>query len=86
MRGVVTADALRPYAPGVWDPDAGPAELYYLPEDSPRPEMSLPVEHPEKVQQLKELFWEAAEEYKVLPCSRPCPPSSASCRRGTAAA
>ena len=30
---VLTPDALRPYAPGVWDPDAGPAELYYLPDD-----------------------------------------------------
>jgi arylsulfatase A-like enzyme/uncharacterized membrane protein len=30
---VVTPEALRPYAPGVWDPDADPAELYYLPDD-----------------------------------------------------
>ena len=30
---VLTAEALAPYAPGVWDPDADPAELYYLPDD-----------------------------------------------------
>ena len=30
---VLTPEALAPYAPGVWDPDAGPAELYYLPDD-----------------------------------------------------
>jgi arylsulfatase A-like enzyme len=30
---LITPDALKPYAPGVWDPDAGPAELYYLPDD-----------------------------------------------------
>ena len=29
----MTPDALAPYAPGVWDPDAGPVELYYLPDD-----------------------------------------------------
>ena len=63
---VVTPDALRPYAPGVWDPDAGPAELYYLPEDFTQAR-NVAAEHPEKVQQLKELFWEEAEKYKVLP-------------------
>ena len=30
---VLTPEALKPYAPGVWDPDADPAELYYLPDD-----------------------------------------------------
>ena len=30
---VLTPDALAPYAPGVWDPDADPVELYYLPDD-----------------------------------------------------
>ena len=39
---VITPDALRPYAPGVWDPDADPAELYYLPMTSPRPTTSRP--------------------------------------------
>ena len=63
---VITPDALRPYAPGVWDPDAGPAELYYLPDDFTQAK-DLAAEHPEKVQELKDLFWEEAERYKVLP-------------------
>ncbi len=63
---VITPDALKPYAPGVWDPDAGPAELYYLPDDFTQAH-DLAAEHPDKVQALKDLFWEEAEKYKVLP-------------------
>ena len=63
---VITPDALKPYAPGVWDPDAGPTELYYLPEDFTQAK-DVAAEHPEKVQELKDLFWEEAERYKVLP-------------------
>ena len=63
---VLTPEALAPYAPGVWDPDAGPAELYYLPDDFTQAH-DLAAEHPEKVQELKDLFWEEAERYKVLP-------------------
>ncbi len=62
----LTPDALAPYAPGVWDPDAGPAELYFLPDDFSQAK-DLAAEHPEKVQDLKDLFWEEAERYKVLP-------------------
>ena len=63
---VLTPDALRPYAPGVWDPDAGPVELYYLPDDFTQAK-DLAAQHPEKVQALKDLFWVEAERYKVLP-------------------
>ena len=63
---VVTPDALRPYAPGVWDPDADPAELYYLPDDFTQAK-DLAADHPGKVAELKELFWAEAEKYKVLP-------------------
>ena len=63
---VLTPDALAPYAPGVWDPDAVPAELYYLPDDFTQAH-DVAAEHPEKVQELKDLFWEEAERYKVLP-------------------
>ena len=63
---MLTPDALKPYAPGVWDPDAGPAELYYLPDDFSQAK-DLAAEQPDKVQELKELFWEEAERYKVLP-------------------
>ena len=63
---VITPDALKPYAPGVWDPDAGPAELYYLPDDFTQAN-DLAAEHPEKVEELKALFWQEAERYNVLP-------------------
>jgi len=63
---VVTPDAIRPYAPGVWDPDADPVELYYLPEDITQAK-DLAADHPEKVAELRELFWQEAEKYKVLP-------------------
>ena len=63
---VVTPEALKPYAPGVWDPDAGPTELYYLPDDFTQAH-DLAADHPDKVQELKDLFWEEAEKYKVLP-------------------
>ncbi len=63
---LLTPEALAPYAPGVWDPDSGPAELYYLPDDFTQAK-DLAAEHPEKVQELKDLFWEEAERYKVLP-------------------
>ena len=43
-----------------------PAELYYLPDDFSQAK-DLAAEHPEKVQELKELFWQEAEQYKVLP-------------------
>jgi len=63
---LLTPEALAPYAPGVWDPDSGPAELYYLPDDFSQAK-DLAAEHPEKIQELKDLFWEEAERYKVLP-------------------
>ena len=63
---VLTPDALKPYAPGVWDPDDDPVELYYLPDDFSQAH-DLAAEHPEKVEELKELFWEEAEKYNVLP-------------------
>jgi arylsulfatase len=63
---VVTPEALGPYAPDVWDPDADPAELYYLPDDFTQAH-DLAADHPEKVRELKDLFWKEAERYKVLP-------------------
>jgi arylsulfatase len=63
---VITPDALKPYAPGVWDPDGDPAELYYLPDDFTQAK-DIAADNPEKVQELKDLFWKEAEKYKVLP-------------------
>ena len=67
---VLTPDALKPYTPGVWDPDQDPTELYYLPDDFTQAR-DLAAEHPEKVKELKELFWQEAEKYKVLPLMAP---------------
>jgi arylsulfatase A-like enzyme len=63
---VLTPEALRPYAPGTWDPDADPAELYYLPDDFTQAN-DIAADHPEKVSELRQLFWAEAEKYKVLP-------------------
>ena len=59
-------DTLMRFAPGVWDPDKDPAELYYLPDDFSQAK-NLADQHPEKVEELKKLFWEEAERYDVLP-------------------
>ena len=67
---VLTPDAIKPYAPGVWNPDDDPTELYYLPDDFSQAH-DLAAEHPEKVKELKELFWHEAEKYKVLPLMAP---------------
>ena len=45
---VLTPDAIKPYAPGVWDPDDDPTELYYLPDDFTQAN-DLAAEHPDKV-------------------------------------
>ena len=63
---VLTPQAIAPYAPGVWDPDADPTELYYLPDDFSQAH-DLAAENPDKVAELRALFWEEAERYKVLP-------------------
>jgi arylsulfatase len=63
---VLTPDALQPYTPGVWQPDADPAELYYLPDDFTQAR-DVSAEHPDKVAELKDLFWQEAEKYQVLP-------------------
>ena len=63
---VITPDALAPYKPGVWDPDQDPVELYYLPDDFTQAR-DLAADNPEKVKELRELFWAEAEKYNVLP-------------------
>jgi arylsulfatase len=63
---VLTPAALAPYAPGVWNPDDDPVELYYLPDDYSQAR-DLAAEQPEKVEELRALFWSEAEKYDVLP-------------------
>jgi arylsulfatase A-like enzyme len=61
-----TPDTMRRFAPGIWDPDTDPFELYYLPDDFSQAR-NMAAEHPDKVRELQELFWGEAERYKVLP-------------------
>jgi len=61
-----TPATMKNFAPGVWDPDTDPAELYYLPDDFSQAR-NIAAEHPEKVAELRELFWQEAEKYGVLP-------------------
>src|SRR6266516_4694362 len=62
----VDPESIKGFAPGVWDPESDPAELYYLPDDFTQAN-DLAAEHPEKVKELQELFWHEAEENNVLP-------------------
>ena len=62
----IDPETLRQFAPGVWDPDSDPVELYYLPDDYTQAD-NLAAEHPEKVAELRDLFWEEARRYQVPP-------------------
>ena len=58
--------ALAPFAPGKWDPEQDTWELYYLPDDFTQAN-DLAAEQPEKLAELKELFWQEAERNRALP-------------------
>ena len=49
-----------------WDPDKDKWELYHIDEDFSQAN-DLAAKHPEKLAELKELFWEDAEKYHVTP-------------------
>ena len=57
------AEAVRA---GGLGPEDDPVELYYLPDDFSQAN-NLADQHPEKVEELQELFWKEAERYDVLP-------------------
>ena len=59
-------DALARLAPGVWNPDADPCELYDLRRDFSQAD-DLAAKEPDKVRELTDLFWAEAEKYQVLP-------------------
>ncbi|HEX6874914.1 MAG TPA: sulfatase-like hydrolase/transferase [Nocardioidaceae bacterium] len=54
------------FGPGVYDPEKDVWELYYLPDDFSQAH-NLAEENPEKLEELKELFWREAERNRVLP-------------------
>ena len=58
-------EVLRGFGPG-WDPDTDPVELYYLPDDFSQAH-NIADQHPDKVEELRALFWEEAERNNVLP-------------------
>ena len=58
--------ALAPFAPGKWDPEQDKWELYYLPDDFTQAN-DLAAKNPEKLEELKTLFWEEAERNRALP-------------------
>ncbi len=59
-------ETMQRFAPGAWDPEQDPWELYYLPDDFSQAN-DLAAEHPDKLAELKELFWQEAERNRVLP-------------------
>jgi hypothetical protein len=76
-------ETLRRFAPGAYDPEQDVWELYYLPDDFSQAR-DLAGQHPDKLAELKELWWAEAERNRVLPllgviagrnngCSRPPP-------------
>lgn len=61
-----TPATIRRFAPGVFDPDELSWQLYYLPDDFSQAR-DLAAEHPEKVAELAELWWQEAEKNLALP-------------------
>jgi arylsulfatase len=61
-----SAETLARFGPDVYDPDDDVWELYYLPDDFSQAH-DLAAEQPEKLEGLKELFWQEAERNNVLP-------------------
>ncbi len=61
-----TPATMAKFAPDVYDPDDAPWELYYLPDDFSQA-TDLAKQNPEKLKELRELFWQEAEKYQVTP-------------------
>jgi arylsulfatase A-like enzyme/uncharacterized membrane protein len=63
-------ETIERFAPGAYDPEKDVWELYYLPNDFSQAK-DLAAENPEKLEELKELFWQEAERNRVLPLLAP---------------
>ena len=58
---------LSRFAPGSgYDPDQDDWELYYLPDDFSQAK-NIAADHPDKLAELQELFWQEAERNRALP-------------------
>jgi arylsulfatase A-like enzyme/uncharacterized membrane protein len=66
-------ETLQKFGPeSEWDPDKdAPWELYYLPDDFSQAR-NLAAEHPDKLAELRELWWKEAERNRVLPLMGGC--------------
>lgn len=62
----MTPATMAKFTPGAWDPDKDPVELFNLDADFSQSE-DVAAKHPEKVKELRELFWEEAAKNNVLP-------------------
>ena len=62
----ISPPTIARFAPGAYDPEQDNWELYYLPNDYSQAN-DLAAKNPEKLAELKELFWEEAEKHNVLP-------------------
>jgi hypothetical protein len=62
----LTPEAWAEFAPGVYDPLSQPWELYYLPDDYSQAH-NVADQHPEKVAELKKLFFDEADSNLVTP-------------------
>lgn len=58
--------ALTRFAPGAYDPEKDRWELYHVNTDFSQAH-DVAAEYPEKLSELKALFWEEAEKYHVTP-------------------
>ncbi len=63
-------ETIARFKPGMYDESKDVWELYYLPDDFSQAK-DLAAEKPEKLAELKELFWQEAERNKVLPLLAP---------------
>ena len=59
-------ETLAQFGPGAYDPEKDVWELYYLPDDFSQAK-NIAAENPDKLAELKELFWQEAERNNVLP-------------------
>ncbi len=63
----LSPETLARFGPGSgWDPNEDGWELYYLPDDFSQAK-DLAAENPEKLAELKQLFWQEAERNRALP-------------------
>jgi arylsulfatase A-like enzyme/uncharacterized membrane protein len=59
-------ETLRRFAPGAYDPEQDVWELYYLHDDFSQAH-DLAAQHPDKLAELKQLWWAEAERNRALP-------------------